>query len=212
MKISEAAEQSGVTVATFKYYVREGLIPEGERLGANRTEYTQAHVQRARLVRALLVTGRLSINAAREVLAAVDSGTGFGPAFEAAQHALDSARPSDLEASPESRERVEQIIARLGWNTAGNNPGVEAAAQALDGFATAGEPVDDAYLAHYAEAAQRLARADLTALADLAGRGRSDAVVELMVVGTVMGDRLVSGLRRIAQEHESTNERKQDLS
>jgi hypothetical protein len=46
-----------------------------------------------------------------------------------------------------------------------------------------------------------VARADLAALTS-----RSDPalVAELMVVGTVMGDALLAGLRRLAQQHETT--------
>lgn len=202
MKISEAAREAGVTTATWKYYIREGLVPEGERLGANRTEYGEAHVRRVRLVRALLDTGRLSISSAREVLDALDSHVDIRPAFEAAQHALDEGRPPG---TAESTARVEKLVTAQGWLTTGRNPGVDAAARALDGFAATGQQPSDAYLAAYADAARRLAQADLAAIAELAARDGSDSVVELMVVGTVMGDGLIAGLRRIAQEHESAH-------
>lgn len=211
MKISEICAIVGITPATLKYYIREGLVPEGQRLVANRTEYSDAHVRRVRLVRALLDTGRLSISAAREVLDAVDSHSEFGPAFESAQHALDAGRPAG---SAESQARISELIAQQGWNTTGLNPGVHAAARALDGFAATGQPPSDAFLQAYAAAAQQLAQADLTAIAELAARDGADSVVELMVVGTVMGDDLISGLRRIAQEHETarieSNTRKEE--
>lgn len=226
MKISEAARKAGVSTATWKYYIREGLLPEGKRLGTNRTEYAQQHVRRVRLVRALLEVGRLSIGAAREVLDAVDGHADVGHAFEAAQYALDAGRPPG---SAESRARIERLVAAQDWQTTGRNPGVDTAARALDGFAATGQPVSEHYLDAFAEAASRLARADLDAIAELAAESRSevlpgltdgdlfdsptepgtgdrsDSVVELMVVGTVMGDALISGLRRIAQEHESAH-------
>jgi hypothetical protein len=46
-----------------------------------------------------------------------------------------------------------------------------------------------------------VARADLAALREQQGAA---AIAELMVVGTVMGDRLFAGLRRLAHQHETT--------
>ncbi len=60
-------------------------------------------------------------------------------------------------------------------------------------------PSED-YLATYA--AQAAARADLTALTLREGQ---DQIAELMVVGTVLGDPLFAGLRRLAQQ-DATND------
>ena len=54
MRISELSEASGVPVATLKYYLREGLLPPGESLGATRADYSEDHLRRVRLVRALV--------------------------------------------------------------------------------------------------------------------------------------------------------------
>jgi hypothetical protein len=67
----------------------------------------------------------------------------------------------------------------------------------LDGLAAIGFDPSDEYLTAYASAATTIARADLAALTT---RTRPDLVAELMVVGTVLGDSLVAGLRRLAQE------------
>ena len=76
--------------------------------------------------------------------------------------------------------------------------------EAVDAFDNAGYPLPDPYLDAYASAAQRVAEADLGAIADLADP--SD-MAELMVVGTVLGDTLSSGLRRIAQAFVTTERR-----
>ncbi|NYE20068.1 hypothetical protein BJ991_002096 [Microbacterium immunditiarum] len=173
-------------------------MPEGERLGANRTDYDEAHVQRARLVRALLTTGGLTISAARDVLGVLDSHHDLVYAFAAVQHALDAGRPPG---SAASRDRVDEVVLAKGWHTSGGNPGLDTAARALDAFDAISAHVGDDYLAAYADAAERIAQADL---ALLAGLDRPDHVVEAMVVGTVMGDSLIAGLRRLAQEHETS--------
>ncbi|MYU47619.1 MerR family transcriptional regulator, partial [Streptomyces sp. SID7803] len=52
MRLSELSERSGIATATIKYYLREGLLPPGERLSATQAEYDESHLRRLRLVRA----------------------------------------------------------------------------------------------------------------------------------------------------------------
>ena len=200
MKISTASREAGVTSTTLKYYIREGLVPEGERIGANKTEYGDAHVQRARLARALIETGGLSVAAARQVLAALDAHED-SPAyvFEVAQRALTAGASSP--ASARSRDLVSELIAARPWAATTDNPGYELAARAIDGFGSIGYTPSAEYLAGYADAAAAVARADLAALL---GGNDPTRIAELMVVGTVMGDTLFAGLRRLAQQHETT--------
>ena len=201
MKISEISAQAGVTSTTLKYYIREGLVPEGERVGTNKTVYTDAHVQRTRLARALIETGGMSVAAARQVLAALDSHThSLAYVFEAAQHAMRSGS-SSTPASQQSRDLASDVIASQSWAVTEDNPGYAMVAGALDGFGTIGYTPSSEYLAGYADAAAAVARADLAALRD---RDDPTRIAELMVVGTVMGDTLFAGLRRLAQQHETT--------
>jgi DNA-binding transcriptional MerR regulator len=202
VKISEACAQAGVTSTTLKYYIQEKLVPEGERVGVNKTEYSELHVQRAKLARALIEIGRLSVATSRQVLAALDSHEdSLAYVFEVAQRALTAGSSPGVAPSTRSRERVEELIEAQSWTATADNPGHELAAGALDGFAASTWPPTAEYLATYADAAAAVARADLAALRDQEGPA---AIAELMVVGTVMGDRLFAGLRRLAHQHETT--------
>ena len=71
MRISELSARTGVTVATIKYYLREGLLPEGARSSPTQATYERAHVERLRVIRALIESG-VSIAESRKVLAALD--------------------------------------------------------------------------------------------------------------------------------------------
>ena len=71
MRISELCRTSGVAVPTIKYYLREGLLPEGERTSATQAAYRDLHLQRLRVVRALIESG-VSIAETRQVLEALD--------------------------------------------------------------------------------------------------------------------------------------------
>lgn len=201
MKISEVCRLTGVTTSTMKYYLREGLVHGGERVERNQTAYDETHVHRVKLVRALIETGGLSIAAAKHVLSTLDSDdTSLAHTFEAAQHALGVGGASGGTAEAGARDRIAELAAAHGWKTTAENPGLEVAARAIEAFSTIGFAPSDEFLDAYASAAATIARADLAALTT---RTRPELVAELMVVGTVLGDALIAGLRRVAQEHET---------
>ena len=206
MLISELAERSATPAATIKYYVREGLLPPGERVGGNRTLYAEEHERRLRLIRAMLEVGQLSIAAVKNVLSALDEPDApLAHTFDTAQQALSRAAVPDVaEPTPESLARVDAVAARAGWTGCEENIGREIAARVIDAFANADFPLADDYLDDYAAAARIHADADLEAVGILPDPSR---MTELMVVGTVLGDTLALGLRRMAQAV-VTNERR----
>ncbi|MBO1741633.1 MerR family transcriptional regulator [Leifsonia sp. TF02-11] len=198
MLISELSERTGTPSATIKYYVREGLLPAGERVGGNRTIYGEEHARRLKLIRAMLEVGKLSVAAVRTVLEALDEpGAPVAHAFDAAQQAVSrSAVPDVAPPSPSALERVDAVVDRAGWADCGDNIGRGIAAQVIDAFDNAGFPLPDDYLDSYAAAARLQAEADLTTVGVLPDPAR---MTELVVVGTVLGDTLALGLRRMAQ-------------
>src|SRR3954471_106167 len=72
MWISELAARSGLPVPTIKYYLREGLLHPGEAVGATRARYDESHVQRLRLVRALIEVAGMRLDDVRQVIVAID--------------------------------------------------------------------------------------------------------------------------------------------
>jgi DNA-binding transcriptional MerR regulator len=180
-----------------KYYIREGLVPGGARVADNQSQYSEEHTNRIRLIRALIETGQLTISAVKEVLATIDADAP-SPAqtFGAAQCAIGQ-RQGQQPPTEAALTRVRELAAARGWDTAEGNPGLAKAAAVLDGMAAIGFTPPAAYLAAYADAAQQVARADIDMLAH---RSEPELVVELMVVGTVLGDALAAGLRWLAHE------------
>ena len=73
MRIAELSTRAGTSVPSIKFYLREGLLPAGVATSRNQAEYSEAHVRRLRLIRALIDVGGLSVTAARDVLTAVDA-------------------------------------------------------------------------------------------------------------------------------------------
>ena len=104
MRISQLSAQTGVSVATVKFYLREKLLHDGVRTSATQAQYDESHVARIRLIRALMGPGGLSVAAAHRVIKAIDeppesvhqllgvaANAVPGPSLEAALLALDEA-------------------------------------------------------------------------------------------------------------------------
>jgi DNA-binding transcriptional MerR regulator len=72
MRISELSSQTGVPIATIKFYLREKLLPVGIRTSATQAQYDESHVARLRLIRALLGPAGLSVAAAQQVILAIE--------------------------------------------------------------------------------------------------------------------------------------------
>jgi DNA-binding transcriptional MerR regulator len=190
-------------LSAVKYYQREGLLHEGIRSAPNQVEYGESHIQRVRLIRALLETGGLSIAATKDVIAALDEqDVPLAEVFRVAQHAMSTPRTAPSIPTAMARQRVLDLAHANGWRISADNPGVDAAARAVDGLLAIGFDAPDAYLTAYATAAHTAAAADLHALRQL---DDPDRVTELMVVGTVLGDPLFAALRRLAQQDATGN-------
>lgn len=202
MRISELSSRSGVSTASIKFYAREGLLPAGERTGYNQTDYTEDHLARLRLVRSLIDVGGLTVAAVARVLAAVDEPEmPLAEVMGVAQCAL----PQPVSPpTAESVRRVQQFATERGWHVHDENPGVRTVAGIFDAWVAVGREDLASTLPAYARAAETVAEADLDAVSDFidtAGSGGDrEAAAHTVVVGTVLGDQLLAGLRRIAQQ------------
>lgn len=195
MRISKLSERTGVSVASIKYYTREGLLPSGTPVGYNSTDYDETHVDRLRLIRALIDTGGLTIAAAGRVIAAIDdTAMPIPQVFGIAQQATP---PNAASPSESSLELVREMMRERGWATVTENPGIPLAASVIDDLARTGHTEVTDQLPRYAEAMDLVAAADLDAVA---ATGDREQMAETVVVGIALGDTLLAGLRRIAQE------------
>jgi DNA-binding transcriptional MerR regulator len=202
MRIGELATRAGVSVPTIKYYVREGMLPAGERMGPNQVRYAESHVRRLQLIRAMLDVGGMSIAAAREVLAEVDAPGGTVHDILGAAQAAVSREAVDRGSEEDRRfaeRRVADLVAAQGWGVTADkkNPGWQVLVQIVATYRALGREDLLGLLDRYAAAAGELAVAEL----DVVGRlPTTDDKVEGVVLGTLLGDAAMSALRRIAQE------------
>jgi DNA-binding transcriptional MerR regulator len=70
MKISELSERSGVPIPTIKFYIREGLLPPGERTAKTQARYTESHLALLDLARILKDELGMSVPEVSRILAA----------------------------------------------------------------------------------------------------------------------------------------------
>jgi len=195
MRMAELSATSGIPVATIKYYLREGLLPAGERSGPNQSLYGPEHLRRLRVIRGLLEVGGLSVAAARQVIDAIDSDLGLAHTFDIAQRTV-SPLIDPVALSADAVARVDEVLS--GWQVSPENPGRLAAARVLQTFAELGQPDLSGWVPGYAAAALAVAEADLD---EIDARDDRESKTEMVVIGTVLGDALFAGLRRAAQEH-----------
>ena len=197
MWIAELSRQAEVPVATIKYYLREGLLPAGESVGATRARYDESHVRRLRLIRALVEAGGLSLARVRGVLAAVDEESQQMHAVLGAAHG--ALLPETIEASADSLEQVDELLVDHGWLVDEESPDRALLAGALDALERVGHPLNSTLLDSYAMAAEQVGDADVAHLPS----GDRAETVEATVIITALGGPVLLALRRLAQQNAS---------
>lgn len=201
VRMAELSREAGLPVPTIKFYLREGLLPPGERTSPNQARYSAEHVRRLRLVRALIEVGGLSVTQTRAVLDAMDQGP--MPALGTAQQAMvdtESGTKADERADEWADDRYAELIRRTGWRVADESAaarhvrGIVRSARNLAGLDLVAE------WSAYADHADAIARADIERIAespDLEG------TISAAVIGTVLGAAYLNGLRMLAHQHHS---------
>jgi DNA-binding transcriptional MerR regulator len=188
MRVAELGRVTGVPIPTIKYYLREGLLPPGARIGPNQASYGQSHVRRIRMIRTLVDVGGLSIAATKDVLAAMNRQDGMPAVLEAM---ATGTGPVVAEEEPATTKVAELLaphgLAGLAHTTAGRS---------LLAAVTALYELDRtdllALLEPLTELCVRLAEVEAAAV-------RCHDDLEGVVIGTMLGDVVMSSIRRMAK-------------
>ena len=200
MKISELSQTSEIPVATIKFYIREGLLPAGQRTAKNQAEYGPAHVERLALIRALREAGGLSIEVIARVLHAAAASPKKGDFVIAAVNALERPTQVAVDASTESYAAAEQLLLavtkRRGWQIERDDGALRDATRALAVVLGSFVPKDEHGIDVYAQAAELVAQYEIPD--DWAPEATPDAALRYAVLGTVLFEPLILALRRMA--------------
>jgi len=201
MRISELSRQSGIPIPTIKFYLREGVLPGGKPTAPNQATYGEAHLRRLRLIRVLVEVGGLSLSAVRRVVDALgDDELPLTDVLGVAHRALEKPVPSADPDLAAARLEVDAWIEARGWHVTVDAPARDALASTLVALRGLGWQVGPRVFDRYAGHIDEIAR---TELAYVAGMDSREAAVEATVIGTVVFERAMVALRRLAQEHHS---------
>ncbi|GAA4048281.1 MerR family transcriptional regulator [Nonomuraea soli] len=197
MRMSELSSRSGLAIATIKYYLREGLLPQGRPLAATRADYDESHLRRLRLIRALLEVGRLPIASIKQIISAVDDDSlPTHVMLGVARHALSAAvAPEPGDDWSEAEHDAERLIAAQGWRIGRRAPARAELVQTLHRLRQLELSTD---LGHHAELAHRLVTE--IEIPSVTPDGPRDSTVESVVLGTVLYGKAFDALRRLARE------------
>jgi len=196
-------------VETIKFYVREGLIPPGVSVRANRTDYTDAHAKRILLIRALRDVGGLPLSSTLRVLDAFDQwGEDPRVAFHSAFDALSTAAPKAAAtsqplpdpATADLRRDVDALLDQVGWRFGEYVPAVEL--ELMDAISKVRDYLyPDLAVEELKPLAQRID--ELTAFEMRWRPLRRETALEelqLTVIKTVLFEKVLVALRRLARE------------
>jgi DNA-binding transcriptional MerR regulator len=201
MKISELSARTGVTIPTLKFYLREGLLPQGELSSPNQAEYTERHVRRAALIRALREVAGLSIARIATIVGALDHGEATYEVLGAVTDSLGGAQISAL--TPAQEEIGHELDALLDTLGLPSRPESLARYQIILAFESIrsmlfpGVPME--LLALYARPMIEVARAERSVTPDLIAQD-PDTAIERAVIGLALFEPIILAFRRLTHE------------
>lgn len=209
MLLAELAEVSGVSVASIKFYRREGLLPAGARLTATRQDYGTAHLERLELIQVLREVAGAPIARIAHLTAILDDPEQpLLSALGAAQLislGLPAEEPDTAVAGLPEHPSIAPLLSHLGWPDVHTAPrsALDTLLRSLEGW---GMPTDDEVLRRFAEPVAEIARADVASIRDLRGElpdgpdgspVSDDVQVMRAVAGAIAFDRLIQLLRAL---------------
>ena len=214
MRIGELSRASGVPVPTIKYYLREGLLPAGELSSPNQASYDEHHVRRLRLIRALVDLGQVPIAQVKTIVEGLDSkDLPLHEQIGRAHYAI--TRPRQLTSPPEdsaaaaaraeAEAQVADLITTRGWTIHPEAPARTTLTETVAALRSLGQHQLVSFLNTYAEAVEHFTELEINAVTSGASTAdaptrTADAIAESVVIGTILGETLISSLRLLAQE------------
>ncbi len=201
VKISELSRQTGIPLPTLKFYLREGLLPPGELTQPNQADYSESHLHRAELIRALREVAGLSIAKIRAVVDALEHGEAtyeiMGEAVDAlGGEAVSAFTPAQAQAAIE----IDALLTQLGLPIRDESL---ARHQIIAAFATVrtllfpGAGAE--FLMPYYLAAEQLARMEKAATPGLFQLPPEQAL-EKSMLGLALFEPILVAFRRLAHE------------
>lgn len=201
MRIAELSRVSGVPVPTIKYYLRENLLPPGELTSPNQASYGESHLHRLRLIRALVDLAQVPVARVKEILEGLDSDTmSLHDQIGRAHRAITPARQltSTTEAQEAAAAQVRALIKSRGWSVEPDAPAVTTLIETIAALRSLNQDHLAGFLDSYADAVEKFTELEVAAVTS--HQESPDQIAESVIIGTILGETLISSLRLLAQE------------
>ncbi|PRB13117.1 MerR family transcriptional regulator [Microbacterium sp. MYb62] len=194
MRISELAERSGSSIATVKFYIREGMLPRGEVTSATSAEYGDDHLARLRLISALTDVRGLPLGRVKEILALIDE-PDLDPV--AVLGRAIGALPPYVNGDRDEYPRAQAVIEALGLTYDPAFSAVPQLEDAIRALEHAGLDTTPGTLRRYADAMRAVALEEVGPLSEMS----LPRAISYSVLGTALYEPLMLALRRLAHQH-----------
>ncbi|MGZ5336461.1 MAG: MerR family transcriptional regulator [Solirubrobacterales bacterium] len=208
LRMKQLAEASGVSAATIKHYLREGLLPEPVKTSRNMAYYPPEFVERIRLIKQLQEERYMPLKVIRELLA--DDPERAKALVEIGDRIIERARAGEREriTGAELRHRhdvPEEVLDRLAElgilspTEEGYTPTDVRIVGAIARFRAGGYDERIGFTVYdtlrYKRALEELVREELGVLMErLAGEMETDAVIELLDAGVEPLQELIAAM------------------
>jgi DNA-binding transcriptional MerR regulator len=212
LTIQELSRETGVSVASIKFYLRESLMPPGDPTRPGRAYYGDSHVRRLAVIRALRDVAGLSIDVIRRALSAIDTAAAdsvdvIAPAIDALATPRETL-PVDSELR-RARKDVTTLFERAKLTVRPSAGSRETVARTIASLRRLGAEVSVDDLERYVAMLTPLAREEIqneetrTVLQSRSQDQKTNAL-ELAILGTVLFEPIIIALRRALHEHFTT--------
>jgi DNA-binding transcriptional MerR regulator len=204
--VQELARAADVTVASIKFYVREGLLPPGDTSRPRRAYYDDRHVRRLAVIRALRDVARLPIDVIRRAVGALDaSGADSVDAIAPAIDALEGPpERSPDEALQAARREVADLFTRERLDVRAEAGSRETLARTLVAVRRIDDHIGIEDVRRWLRAMREAAREEIENDRTKALlRSDKEGALEIAIMGTVVYEPILLALRRALHEHYS---------
>ncbi len=196
MQVSELAQRAHVSVATVKYYIREGMLATGDSKGPRRATYDESHVQRIHLIKALTGPAGLSLSQTKAILQIIDAPqSSLIDRLAGATRVLAAAAGADEDTDDKSYPRAERAVGWLGEPYRAEPPAAALLESALHAVEIAGYQLHPEQFAVYGENMLAIAASEIAHIPSDPAEA-----VEYAVLGTVLFEPVLAAIRRLAQQ------------
>ncbi|MHA7247841.1 MerR family transcriptional regulator [Arthrobacter tecti] len=196
MQLKELSDATGVSPASIKFYLREGLLQRGDQVHATRAEYALRHVERLELITGLRTVAGLRIDQIRALVDLIDDPDVARLELLRRTHAMVLGAPSE---TVPDHPLVHELMTARDWPDHPSD-----ARMLLNGtlreMEAMGLSVSADVVLAYADAADRVASQDLGAVFRAESRDRT---VLAVAVGVRAYSKLLASLVALAQASQS---------